>query len=446
VQQIRFHDRNQLDQILQARSSDDLDALAAVALQNLSRYIDPEWVRRESEKLYRLDDSFLQAPLHLVNGVRLFKQNNQEAPQRFARMLLVTSDHLDKRADLDFFSAAMFVPEIAVLGNSLGEIGSLGPEAIAKFERLGSFADDVVTSTIFELLVGAAFVRKGLGATMVAENRSDKVPDFSISGLGIPSAVECKRRLGLTAYEIDEATIVQSLYEPIRGWLKEAGIHGSIEVSFSVELKTVPPDIFRTNIREVASASTDNETRPTEWGSVAFRRLPFTDDIPRTRLYSPDFLCRVFGWEFLQSDWDGLFCEVEPPDNVLVDRYKWPMCLKWRSESEAALTKKSRGITSLWGNAIKQIPPGEIGFVYIAYPEGSRPAIANARTQHILESMADAWHRWYVRVPVAVTCRLYPRPTAEGRPDLIESVLPGVAKGQEFWLTKVPWMVFTRQF
>jgi hypothetical protein len=51
-----------------------------------------------------------------------------------------------------------------------------------------------------------------------------------------------------------------------------------------------------------------------------------------------------------------------------------------------------------------------------------------------------------VRVPVSVVSRLYPRSLGEGRPDLIENVLPGAAKGQEFWLTKVPWMVFTRQF
>ena len=33
------------------------------------------------------------------------------------------------------------------------------------------------------------------------------------------------------------------------------------------------------------------------------------------------------------------------------------------SVTEEALTKRSRGIGSLWTNAIKQIPPGEIGLV-----------------------------------------------------------------------------------
>ena len=126
--------------------------------------------------------------------------------------------------------------------------------------------------------------------------------------------------------------------------------------------------------------------------------------------------------------------------------FRSPLCLKWKCVNPTAILKKSRGVSSLWNKAIKQVPPGEIGFVYIAYPEGSREEIADARTQHVLETMAEAWHLGYIRVPVTVISRLYPRAMHEGRPDLIENSLPGAAQGQEHWLTKMPWMVFTRQF
>jgi hypothetical protein len=33
-----------------------------------------------------------------------------------------------------------------------------------------------------------------------------------------------------------------------------------------------------------------------------------------------------------------------------------------------------------------------------------------------------------------------------GCPDLIESALPGAATGQEHWLTRMPYLIFTRQF
>ena len=80
-------------------------------------------------------------------------------------------DHLAKRDDLDFFSAAMFVPQIAQLGNSLDEIKELGPEAERKLAALPSMTDEMVSATIYELLVGAACVRKGLELTMVPEDR-----------------------------------------------------------------------------------------------------------------------------------------------------------------------------------------------------------------------------------------------------------------------------------
>jgi hypothetical protein len=370
-----------------------------------------------------------------------------EGPQRFARMLLICQDHLNKRADLDFFSAAMFVPEIAVLGNSLEEIAELGPEAQRKLESLPFLPDDAVTSTIFELLVGAACIRRGLSVTMVPEDRAQKVPDFRVTGLGaIPGAIECKRRLGLTVYELEEARQVEALYQPLRNALQERGFHCSVEAAFTVPVRAVSPREFSEPILDNASFGRDQDTTPTRWGSFRIRRLPYYDTIPRTRLYSPDFIGHAFGWQVLENEWDGLFCEVEAPTTIMVNSYRMPLCLKWRSETEEALTKRSRGIGSLWTNAIKQIPPGEIGFVYIAYPEGGRPAIADARTRHILKTMEESWHHWFVRIPVTVISRIYPRPTHEGRPDLIENVLPGSAKGQEHWLTHLPWTVFTRQF
>jgi hypothetical protein len=151
--------------------------------------VNSDWLRREAEKEYRLGPGFLNSPLHLVSGIPVGTCPQVIGPQRFAKMLLVCLDHLNKRADLDFFSAAMFVPEIAVLGNSLEEIAELGPEAQRKLESLQFLPDDAVTSTIFELLVGAACIRRGLGVTMVPEDRARKVPDSRVTTVGaIPGA------------------------------------------------------------------------------------------------------------------------------------------------------------------------------------------------------------------------------------------------------------------
>jgi hypothetical protein len=121
------------------------------------------------------------------------------------------------------------------------------------------------------------------------------------------------------------------------------------------------------------------------------------------------------------------------------------LCLKWRSESEEALTKKARGIKSLWVDAVKQIPDGEMGFVYIAYPEGSRAGIADARTRQIMKELNEAWHRWPIRVPATIVSRLYGRALGPGCPDFIENVLLAAAEEQEYWLTKLPHRVFINE-
>src|SRR5579872_392920 len=433
--------RTEIEQV-PPNESQDLDELAKTGLERLLAHVDPQWLRLEAQKPYRLQSAFLNNPLHFVNGVRLGVNMDRVSPQRFAKMLLVTQDHLMKEWELDFFSAAMFVPEIAVLGNNLDEIRQLGPEAHRKLAALPSMTDDMVSSTLYELFVGAACVRKGIKLTMVEKDSSRKTPDFQIAGLGpIPGAIECKRRLGLTMYEMDEAQRVEAFYALVRPALHAADIHGVIEVSFTVPVRSVPSAQF---VDEVLVALKYEETLiTTQWGSLIFRNLPHRRTVTETRLCSPEYLQQVFEWNPLQDEWDGLLCEVEPPGQIAVELFTMPRCLKWRSVSEEAVTKKARGITSLWGDAVKQIPAGEIGFVYIAYHEGSRPAVADARTHHILEAGADLWYRWSIRVPLMFVSRLYPRSLGPGNPDLIESVLAGAAEGLESWLKKLPWRVFT---
>ena len=424
--------------------SNDLDVLLANGLDRLLSLVDTRWLKAEAQKPYRLERGFLENPLHLVNGVRLGTCLGRTHPQLFARMLLVSQDRLMRRTDTDFFSGAIFVPEVAALGNSLGEISALGPEAQRKLRALPSMSDDQVSSTIYELLVGAAGVRKGLSLTMVPENKSRKVPDYRVDGLpALSGAIECKRRLGLINYELTEAKQVEVLYNLVRPRLRESGTHGSIEASFTVPVTSVPSGEFREAVVTALEARRPEDGISAKWGSVAFNPLPYRRTIFSSPLYSPNYLEQVFRWSPLQDQWDGLLCEVEPPPQITTELFTMPLCLKWRSESDIALIKKARGIMSLWGDAIKQIPDGDVGFVYIAYPEGSRPALADARTRHILDTMPKVFHRWSVRVPATIVSRVYSRPLGDGRPDVIENVMLIASKEQEFWLKRLPTRIFT---
>lgn len=304
--------------------------------------------------------------------------------------------------------------------------------------------DEQVSSTIYELLVGAAGVKAGLDLTMIPEDRSKKVPDYRINNLHqLPAVIECKRRRGLTEYELQEAAYVEHLYQSLRDDLRERGVYGSLEASFSVPLQSVSREEFAELAKTVVARPDRQELVVARWGSLTFQSLPHLRSVEETRLYSPQFLEEAFGWDVLQEEWDGILCEVEAPSRIDVELFKGPLCLKWRSESGEALVKKARGIKSLWVEAIKQIPDGEMGFIYVAYPEGSRAAIADARTRQILNELNGVWHRWSVRAPATVVNRLYGRALGAGQPDLIENVLLAATEGEEHWLTKLPHRVFT---
>jgi hypothetical protein len=430
------------DQILRSRSTADLDELAAEALDQLSARVSPKWLREQAEYPFRLSEMFTRRPVHIVNGIRVNGPSMTTGQNRFAQMLLLCKDHLDKRIDLDFFSASLLIPELAAVGNSLREIESLGPEGIRKLDSLQQLAPDAVSATVFELLVGSACIAKGTNAELLPETKDSKVPDLRLHGFGgIPAVIECKRRLGLGQYELREAAFVEQLYGVAAQWFKERGIYGCIEATFIYEVGEITQEKWIAAVHQAVRAGCSLH----DWGEVQFAELPAIRAIEFTRIYSQTFLEYAYGWHAYEEDWDGIMCEVNPTDSLGVEMVRRPICLKWKSTSDVAMLKKARGITSLWHRAVKQIPPGEVGFIYIAYPEGARTELADQRTKHILETMPEISHEWYVQVPVTVISRLYPRALYEGRPDLIENVLPGVAPGEEHWLMHLPHLVFTRE-
>ena len=58
-------------------------------------------------------------------------------------------------------------------------------------------------------------------------------------------------------------------------------------------------------------------------------------------------------------------------------------------------------VQSLFGDAVQQIPPGEIGAVYMAYEEQGRADVADQRTDGISEAVSTKfWYEWGIVVPV----------------------------------------------
>ena len=416
---------------------------ALTALQSLAP---PKWLEREAQKAYRLGPANIQQPLHVVAGTRVL-QPGAITPQRFAYMLLVTRDYIDGHEDYDFLNGPLFISEVLMLGRNLETARRLGAEAERKLKELWKMTDKMVASTIHELLVGVATIKHGWMVEMLPEMKSTKTPDLRIVDFPVPAVIECKRRIGLTEFELEEARFVEQLYKSIRGKLLDQGAHVSVEVEFHASVVGMSIEEFSSAVFKCVDDAVE-DWQITNWGRMRVVRLPYVVDFPRCRLFSPIFMEKVFGWSALVADeheeWDGILCEVEQPHRATVTKARHPNCLKWRSIGESALNKKARGVSTLIANAISQIPDGEMGFVYVAYPEGARSMIADNRTKDLLDRIEERefYHGAMVRVPFVVVSRLYARPMNAGGPDLIESGIPLVENGLEHLLGDLPISVF----
>ncbi len=420
------------------------DVLAGLdeALEALLRLIDPEWLASQQARYMRLGESYYTGPLHIIGGLRVSGQGFSR-PQHYAEMLLLTHDFLEGRGDLDFWALPMALAEVKRLGFQLDEIAALGHEADKKLRRLPEMDEDAVATTIYELLVGAAVVRHGLDVEMLAEQASTKTPDFRVHGLPIPTVIEGKRRVRLTEYVRREFEAISQFYEVIRPLLREENHGWILEVEFVEESINVPAHIFVQEVQEIIGhVQFSNAEFHAPWGKLRLAPLLPAMALPETKLYSPAMLQSTFGWSEETLEWDGLVCEVTDPHGLVISRAIRPTSMKWRSAAPSAAAKHARGITSLYGDKLQQIPPGEAGIIYIDYPEFARAEVADARTQNILDS--DWHHSALVRVPLTFVTRLYPRPLGNGLPDLIENTIRLLASWAPLEMVKeFPSRVFT---
>lgn len=440
-QKPRLEDRYWREQMADVQTTGSIDELLTGTLEVLSGLVHPSWLAAEAQKPHRLDELYLSSPLQLVGSQRL--GDCRCGPQRFAKMLLVCRDHLEQHEYFDFHEAPLLISEAVMLGSQLDEIQHLGAEATSKLKSLSKCDDDAFESTIYELLVGAGCIRSGLDVEMLTTKHgmNGKSPDFRVRGLGPPIVIECKRRR-LENHVLSEGQKACLLYQAIRGDLQWACAH--VAVDFTVPIDDVSSDEFRRDVNAILREDDFDMVRDLRWGRLRCSQSERRIDVSRTRLYAPNFLEQVFGWSQEYNEWDGLICEVEPPRRVLIERANTPICMKWRSSSPDLAVKKARGLTSMWGDAIKQIPPGEMGIIYIAYTESARPDIADSRTRNIMETSKEKWnHQASITVPLVVVNRLYPRALGVGVPDLIENSLPMYTGNDPHMVATFPSNIFT---
>lgn len=427
--------------ILNTPPAADFDEAMREATSRLIAMVDADLVKSALERV-RLGDEYLATPLEIIGTKRVLRDVPDSLP-RLYRALACCLDYLNNRDTLDFWSLPMLAAEVTALGLSLDHIPRLGPVAIQKFNALEQMVGDDAASVIFELLVGIAFRRANFHVGMLEPSKSDPTPDFGFDFHGIPAFIECKRRRA-DLFLHQESKHARELFDALYSALSAAGHHVKVEAEFSQPIETVD---FQESLRTVLSIAPSAFTRTvveSSYGAVSVEILPYDSTFKRTRLYSPDFLNSVFGYDPDAGEWDGLICRVDRPDVVLVKKATNPICLAWRSCAPVLLAKKARGLQGTVASAISQVLPGSIAFIYVAYEETARGSVADQRTDRIIDEMERFTHKWGVFVPLVNISRIYARPLNAGIPDMIENVLHGWSEGEDLGDGRFPSLIYTQ--
>ena len=266
---------------------------------------------------------------------------------KFANYLLAAKDHLGKEPFLDTYSAARAIAPICTLGLSL-EILKEVKGADSKLRALYRRPSTETDSTIFELLVAAAFARMGHDVSFIEETSRGKTPDLRLHGNAIPIVIECKRRQPLNDYEIREFAAMRKVFNAVSAERKKLGLIGELSIEFKQEIMGLSVSDIVDEVRGIANSLSPYVNKQVAWGSIDFKPVEVSQQFERTRLYSPDFLRRVFGTDLEMDEFDGLCAFAENNSYPEVERAELPFLLKWTSNSPAAKGRKIQTIRNLW--------------------------------------------------------------------------------------------------
>lgn len=424
--------------------SRDIDDMLPQALENLLSVVSPSWWVYQQSLVNEEQRKTVIQPLLLCGRERW--PMGLPALHKFANYLLAAKDHLAKEPFLDTYTAARAITPIYSLGLSIEVLREI-KGAESKLRDLYRKPDAATDSIIFELLVAVAFARMGHEVAFIDETPGKKTPDLRLYGNPMPTVIECKRRQPLNDYEKWEFAVIREVFAQLCANRKELGLFGKLTIDFTSEIVNLPPLGIAEGIRDATNSLSPFAAKETEWGTIHLRPVEVSQEFERTRLYSPDFLNRVFGIDLQMDEFDGI-CAVAANDSYPeVERAEFPFLLKWTSNSPTALERKLRTIKSLWVEAVNQIPTGEEGLIYLAYEEGHRPSVADARTDAIRDLTKTIYfERRAISISMTVISRLFPNVIYEGRPDFIESSIPlveGEKDSYDFWTHKMPTRLFT---
>jgi hypothetical protein len=425
------------------KDSVDIETALEENLQRLLDIFPRSWVEHQLVKAMAVMRCRTKAPPFLIGQISA----DPVIEDRFGYGLALAVAMLAESPYFDIYEAPSLVPQITMLCVMLPALEKV-EGGIAKLLELRRVPGREVDSRIYELLVAAGAANMGRQVSFIPVQPGSKTPDLRVHDMLFPVVMECK--LQSRQSQVENQTI--ALMRPIHDWFrterqKGNPILGEIRLSFTSRVGFIDARVICEDLQNLWSGLNPFQRGNYAWGSAEWLALPVEKMLSkRLRAFCPAYLEELMpGATETGSEWDGLFFLVEGQFGPTADSIKMPLCVRWRLEHPDDVSAVARNVVRHLREAIEQIPHGEAGIIYIGYVDTLRAALADQRTQGIIDALPEFGHtKRSVIAPMVEINRLYPHVSEDGTPDLIENAIHMAQDADHALLRYFPKIVFTQ--
>ena len=421
--------------------ADDIETVLQRGLPKLLQHFPHSWLRRQLER-GELDmrTRGIEPPFLLGNI-----SAEPETRNRFGYGLVLAIALIERDPHFDMYEAPTLVPQIAMLCEMLPALERV-EGGIDKLKELRKAPGIEVDSRIYELLVAARAAEMGRTVSFVPTQPGSTSPDLRVHDMHFPVVVECKLQSRRAEVEVRAVNLLREIRQRLHG-LKQTdnSLLGDLCLQFTSSVVAIRADDVFKDLLAIWSGLNPFTTQHFSWGAAHWKHLPTDVYLPRElKAFCPLYIREVLP-KYSDDSWDGFLMLVSSQYGPFAESVRMPLCVRWRLENPADETALARNVVRHLSEAIQQIPPGEAGILYIGFLDSLRPAIADRRTEVIIDSIPEFGHtKRSVIAPMAEINRLYPHVMDHGMPGLIESAIPATQDKERMLHRYFPTLVFTR--
>ncbi len=391
------------------------------ALENWLRQINPNWLREQEAKYPGA--RVVTMPQGTPASLGFARDLHLPKAKPIAVGLVLLKRYLQGDPQYDAFRGALHIPALTIVGEQLPDLFKiLG--AKERVIRLTQYNQEQYDAVLWELAVAAGYLALDHQVEFIEESPTEKRPDLLLIGRTPKTYIECKRGSIYSKYELKERSEWHRIHDPITKYLQKHPLEVDIQVDFLIALEEVRTVEVFNAFRTLISGTLPQEFTNDRF-RLSIRPLPPLKELPYpVSLVSPEASRLLFGFVD-DGSFDGaspLFApRIISEDGLWVSSVYWRACLRWKSCSFNALSKKARGVLIKLVGASKQIPKGSHGILHLAVQEWLQNDVRDIRWAKIVREIRNFYHDATVRIPYIFLNRLICRVNDTGGPDFEEN-------------------------